>query len=926
MVIARTFIDWNQPLLPAVAEYLKSTYQSADTLDLSNLIIVVPGRRAGRRLVELLVEAASGTVRLVPPQIETLGTLPERLYEPQKPFASHTVQVLAWVQSLQSMPRDRVERIVRVLPDVADLNRWRALGELFWRQHRELAADGLDFNDVVEHGQQLPGFPEEQRWRILHEVQQTYLHTLDQLELWDRQTARLFAIKHDECQTECSILLVGTVDMNRALRDMLQAVESQVSVIVHAPESMANRFDELGCLRPETWQDPPVDLLDEQIRVADGPESQADAVLRALAELNGEWSTDQITIGLADESLARTIQRKLDLAGIPTRWFEGRVVAETSPYRLMAAVGAYLQQPRTAELAELARHPDLERWASLRGVAAGWMTQLDRYRIDHLQTRMGSWLGSAKGHQALRGFVEQLDSLLLPLRGDRRALAEWASPLRELLRDLYRGQRLQRDDAADRWTIEAIRVLQEALTELEGVPSELGHEATAGEAVQLWLDLCRSQAIPSRPVDEAIELLGWLELPLDDAPVLIVTSFNEGHVPKSVNADLFLPNALRKYLEIDDNRRRWARDAYALCVHAGTRQQLRLVVGKRNYRGDPLIPSRLLFAIDEDRIAARVHQILETPVPPDLMFESTPQEPAGSLLIPQPEALSKPLDVISVTAFRTYLACPYRFYLRHVLNLREIDDRVDELEAAAFGTLIHSVLESFGRSGMRESTDAGQVQEYLFTELDRIANETYGPHRLPAVEIQLLQLRPRLEGFAAWQVAQVNEGWRIVETERKCEVNPEFLRFGDHQVRLKGRIDRIDHHPASGAWRLLDYKSSDSASKPAQTHRRRDQWIDLQLPLYRHLVEELQIPPEDISLGYIVLPSNSSKVGMLPADWTIEELAEADECARLVVQSILEGRFGPPDSRPQRLMTEFDRICAAEWQSPQATGGTGGVA
>ena len=44
---------------------------------------------------------------------------------------------------------------------------------------------------------------------ILAELERRYLRLLDGLKVWDKQTARLFAIEHRECSTERRIVLVG---------------------------------------------------------------------------------------------------------------------------------------------------------------------------------------------------------------------------------------------------------------------------------------------------------------------------------------------------------------------------------------------------------------------------------------------------------------------------------------------------------------------------------------------------------------------------------------------------------------------------------------------------------------------------------------------------------------------------------------------
>ena len=92
----------------------------------------------------------------------------------------------------------------------------------------------------------------------------------------------------------------------------------------------------------------------------------------------------------------------------------------------------------------------------------------------------------------------------------------------------------------------------------------------------------------------------------DDAPALVVSGFNEGRVPASLNSDVFLPNQLRRALGIEDNDRRYARDAYALSVLAASREELRLIAGRRSGEGEPMLPSRLLFTCDEPAMANRV--------------------------------------------------------------------------------------------------------------------------------------------------------------------------------------------------------------------------------------------------------------------------------------------------------------------------------
>src|SRR4051812_4367742 len=125
----RVFLDWRRPALLAAVEYLRRTYGpsepksaakrknaaqwllgfeesspgvSGSAWDLSRLIVVVPGKRAGRRLLELLCfEARDHKLPFTPPTIITEGRLPEMLYAPKRPFADSLTQDLAWSQALR---------------------------------------------------------------------------------------------------------------------------------------------------------------------------------------------------------------------------------------------------------------------------------------------------------------------------------------------------------------------------------------------------------------------------------------------------------------------------------------------------------------------------------------------------------------------------------------------------------------------------------------------------------------------------------------------------------------------------------------------------------------------------------------------------------------------------------------------------------
>ncbi len=888
----RTFIDWRRPALAAVVDFVCTRYQRNGVVDLSNVVVVTPGGRAGRRFLELLAERTAG--RNIAPQLATPGDLPERLYPLKRPLANDLTQSFAWVEALRGLSGQQVKCIVGDPPADSDVQAWLTIGELLARVHRELAADRQDFRHVAD----LPlirEVREEARWRALAAAQQRYLAILDGLGLWDQQTARLVAIDKNEPATDCDILLIGLADLNGTLRAMLEAVADRVHVFVHAPEELADRFDDFGVLRPELWEQATIPLGDDCLTFVDRPPEQAaDVVNFVRAQAAQGAAADDIVIGLADDSLASAVRVALDEQGVRTRWIGGRTADATSIARLLSAVADRLENDLTPTTCELLRHPDVAAWLEADDLAADWLAQVDRAVIDHAPRKLGGGNGQSEPLNTSRTVADRINRLLRPLSGDGRPLGDWCEPILQMIAHIY-GARTFGDDEADQRERQALEFLHDALQQQSEIPEQLAPAVSASIAIRLALEaVARKLLTPDNPAD-AVEMIGWLELPLDDAPALVVCGMNDGFVPSSLNSDLFLPNGLREQLGLEENRRRYARDAYALSVLVHSRPSIRLIVGRHNAQGDPLLPSRLIFATDEASIARRVRSAFEPPAGPRTPGDSGRLQSAFQVPRPRP---NRTVDRLRVTAFRDYIACPYRFYLRHVEKLECVTDLDGELTAASFGTLIHSALNSWADSDSLDSTDPLELKRFLEASFDAAADLMFDAEPLPAVRLQREQARLRLEAFAHWQAQHRRAGWRLQHHE--VSASKDLVLPSGKKLLIRGQIDRIDFHPERNEWLIIDYKTGDAGDGPDKTHFRRGEWVDLQLPLYRFLASSLKIPG-DPAVAYVTLgKSASGESGDLlkVATWTPDQWRDAQQRIIGIADDVAQCRFWPPASEP----------------------------
>jgi ATP-dependent helicase/nuclease subunit B len=955
MTIQRIFLGTDRPALHLVTDYLFGRFAQLGQADFRQVTLVLPGGRAGRRLLERLIDASKQqNARFTPPKILTVGQLPELLYQSKKPFADDLVQQLVWSETLQSFDPSALQQVIAELPSTASSDsyaweHWLALGKLMQGLHRELASNALDFSDVVQQldvwsqqnlaaaavaaGATDPTIREKERWALFSQLQQAYLARLDRLDLWDRQTARRIAIDHHECHAAQPILLIGTVDLEGTLRQMLDQVSHQVTALIYAPAQWANRFDRHGCLEPATWQAVKLDLPDHQLIRADGPIDQAESVARQIASYQGRLRADQITVGLPDEQIVPQLTRQLDACKLPNRFGPGLTLAHSRVLRMLSDLSEWLATSSYEAFASLVRHPDIEMWLLATGVRPGWIDVLDAYYCDHLPAKIdGTWLKSEEKTQSLRTVYQRLAQLttsLAPLRrepdgstpdntsstsqpSERQSLDHHLAPIAQFLQDLYGQRTFQLDQEAERMNWQACSEVQQVLETLAAIPPSLMPQTTAAEGLQLIGRLLGKVQVPARSEKIPIELVGWLELPLDDAPALVVTSFNQPFVPTSIQADQFLPGTLRTVLGLEDNRRRYARDAYAVSTLLAPWRNTSWIVARRNTQGDPLAPSRLLFATSPEKVAQRAMQFFgpakpataRTPMTGDLA--TSPNQ--ATFEVPQPHSLAEPLTSMSVTSFAQYMACPYRFYLEYVLGLRQVHDRATELDGAAFGTLAHYVLEQFGTSEQRDACAVDKITKTLNQILDSRVRQLFGSHPRPAVQLQVEQLRLRLKKFSTWQANRRSEGWQIEHTELAFREQPAKLIVDGEPMQLTGRIDRIDFNEATGKRQILDYKTGDAGDEPKKTHRRRDTWIDLQLPLYRHLVRALEISGP-VELAYIRLPKRIDLSVLAKANWSEAELESADEMAYKIVRQVREQKFWPPVKPAPRYSEDLASIC-----------------
>lgn len=242
----------------------------------------------------------------------------------------------------------------------------------------------------------------------------------------------------------------------------------------------------------------------------------------------------------------------------------------------------------------------------------------------------------------------------------------------------------------------------------------------------------------------------------------------------------------------------------------------------------------------------------------------------------------------SPSQLETYLACPFQFFCRFVLNLRPIEEK-DELDEdlTEQGSRLHDLLENLENwpepdpdlkaAAVVLVDQVGEREAARSTDLDRGLWEIERERLIRTVQ-QYLEQRLEYE-------RQAGRDFKPLKLELAFGDGGEYpaiqIGEGERTILIRGRIDRIDvAETAEGSWfRVIDYKSGKVSSL-----KEVKQGAMLQLPIYAIAVEQLlfQIEPGKLAdLGYWALKNDGYKAIAFPS-WDDDKKALRDHVLALV--------------------------------------------
>jgi ATP-dependent helicase/nuclease subunit B len=317
-----------------------------------------------------------------------------------------------------------------------------------------------------------------------------------------------------------------------------------------------------------------------------------------------------------------------------------------------------------------------------------------------------------------------------------------------------------------------------------------------------------------------------------------------------------------------------------------------------------------------------------------------------------------PDKVFSPTALESYVACPFRFFLEHVLKLEPLDDPAEEVEHTRRGAAVHRALSRLHRrlQGEELHEPTPEVDERLAAEVADAVEEYAARVSSPAAQalwrlegrrLRRAALRYRLHWekyLDPWRKQQLAPRPHHFEVDfglpaeggDATPYDPLVVRVDGIEVRIGGRIDRVDvvdlPDGARGFW-VIDYKTGRGAYYSGwdlQTFQR------LQLTLYALAVERvLLVDARPLGLAYWLVAEKGHKpampAGRSPTKWATDVgewarfRAQLEAWVATLVGRIRRGDFPlRPRSEDCTQTCSFGQVCRIaqsrsvrkEWELP----------
>jgi len=348
--------------------------------------------------------------------------------------------------------------------------------------------------------------------------------------------------------------------------------------------------------------------------------------------------------------------------------------------------------------------------------------------------------------------------------------------------------------------------LFEYLDEIQEL-SFVKEKMTREEVFNIVLKTLKNERIPFEGIPlKGLQILGMLETRNLQFKNVLILNTNEGILPATEKFDPILSIPVRKELKLK---------TYIDTEEIYRYHFKRLINGAENayifyIENDEFTRSRFVEELiwEHQQNTGKLEEPFTESVGFDTVIVKLPSPTIYKDSVTMDKIYQKMTDRgLSPTALDRYINCPLSFYYHYVLGLEEKDKVTQEIDAKTIGSLIHKILEKFFEpfKGQQIKINEKFHKNELNKHIDEVFVEFF-PYGNKG-ELYLLRkvIQFRLEKFFDKLLSTYPDYIEIIETEK--ELSTPFQINNNCSIKLTGHIDRIEK--LNDKYVIIDYKTGE---------------------------------------------------------------------------------------------------------------------
>jgi len=306
-----------------------------------------------------------------------------------------------------------------------------------------------------------------------------------------------------------------------------------------------------------------------------------------------------------------------------------------------------------------------------------------------------------------------------------------------------------------------------------------------------------------------LQIMGVLETRVLDFENVIITSVNEGIFPAGKSNASFITYDLKQQFGLPRFTEKDAIYTYHFYHLLHRSQNITLLYNNQSDGINPGERSRFLLQLEIERQTN--HSIEKIVLGQSLNIQS--KEPKK---IVKTEEVCERLQEIaskgfSPSALTTYIRNPLDFYFQKILKISEFEEVEETVAANTLGTIVHDTLEVFYKpyEGEWLSFDIlMSMKKQIDKEVSKQFASTFkGGNFHKGKNLIIFEVAKRyISNFIDHEISEIKAGnkIKIIQIETKLDVQlpmPEL----NFPVKIGGKVDRVDEY--NGQLRIIDYKT-----------------------------------------------------------------------------------------------------------------------